>query len=103
MTAAPAKTESAWKAGQSKFSMTVQACHYQQLPVSQYRVYCLEKLRERYSALSTSDQGSVKALLPFPDAAVLWQEDVRVKSGYDEAQEAPFNRAINVFDGAVPS
>jgi glutathione S-transferase len=93
----------AWHQSRDKFSMTVQGCHYQQLPVSRYRVYCLEMLRERFSALDENAQNAVKSLLPFEPAAILWRDDVQAKSGYDEGRQAPFNNAINVFEGGVPS
>jgi glutathione S-transferase len=93
----------AWHQNQDKFSMTVQGCRYQQLPVSRYRVYCLEILRERFASLDEASQLAVKTLLPFASAKILWQDDVEAKSDYDGARQAPFNKAINVFDGAVPS
>ncbi|MFT5013603.1 MAG: glutathione S-transferase [Dinoroseobacter sp.] len=93
----------AWHQKQDKFSMTVQSCHYQQLPVSRYRVYCLEMLRERFACLDEASKNIVKALLPFEPAEILWQDDLQAKSDYDEARQAPFNKAINVFDGGVPS
>jgi hypothetical protein len=93
----------AWYQKQDKFSMNVQGCHYQQLPVSRYRVYCLEMLRERFACLDEASQNAVKTLLPFEPAEILWQDDLQAKSDYDGAKQAPFNKAINVFDGAVPS
>ena len=41
--------------------------------------------------------------LPEPEAAVLWDAEPYANSGYDPERRAPFNRAINVFDGGVPS
>ncbi len=93
----------AWHTRQDKFSMTVQGCQYQNLPVSQYRVYCLEMLRERFAALDERAQTAVRSLLPFAPATILWQSDVQVKSDYDTERQAPFNKAINVFEGGVPS
>ncbi|MCR9276972.1 MAG: glutathione S-transferase C-terminal domain-containing protein [Pseudomonadaceae bacterium] len=93
----------AYHAGVGKFSMTVQDCNYTALPVSRYRVYCLEMLRERFANLSESDQLSVKHLLPFEDAQTLWSDRVRAESEYDVQRLAPFNTAINVFDNGVPA
>jgi len=93
----------AWHQKLDKFSMTVQGCHYQQLPISRYRVYCLEMLRERFASLDETSLNAVKRLLPFESAEILWQDDIQAKSDYDGARQAPFNKAINVFDGAVPS
>ena len=83
--------------------MTVQGCDYQNLPISRYRVYCLEMLRRQFSELNGTDQDAVKALLPFDHAALIWTDDVKAKSEYDEASEAPFNKSINVFTDGVPS
>lgn len=93
----------AWQQKQEKFAMTVQGCRYQNLPVSQYRVYCLEMLREGFAALDADAQNTVRTLLPFEAARVLWQQEPAARSGYDEARQAPFNQAINVFTGAVPA
>ncbi len=98
-----AENAQAWHDRQEKFSMTVQGCAYRNLPVSRYRVYCLEMLRERFAALDPAAQDAVRALLPHPGAAVLWQETVPGQSGYDVERQAPFNKAINVFADGVPS
>jgi hypothetical protein len=80
----------------------VQGSRYRNLPISRYRVYCLERLREEFASLSNSAQANVRALLPYPQADVIWQETIPVQSGYDTAREAPFNKAINVFGTGVP-
>ena len=38
-------------AGESHFETTIQGCHYTELPVSRYRVWCLEELRREWSVL----------------------------------------------------
>jgi glutathione S-transferase len=86
----------------SHFDMTVQGAHYKRLPVSRYRVWCLEVLREAFAALEPGEQKQVHALLPYPPAEVLWRETIPATSGYDEAKEAPFNKAINVYGDGVP-
>jgi len=89
-------------AGRTHFDMTAQGCRYTALPVSRYRVHCLERLREEFAALVPADRERVRALLPHGEAAVIWERDVPARSGYDEAREAPFNKAINVFADGVP-
>ncbi len=83
---------------QASFEMTVQACHYKQLPVSRYRVYCLERLREQFADLSPEHQDKVKALLAHPEYTLIWESDVPAKSDYDVERQAPFNKSINVFE-----
>ncbi len=92
----------AYASGQQHFDMTVQGCRYRHLPVSRYRVHCLERLRDEYAALSAIDQDKVRSLLVSPQASVLWQAESPARSGYDEARQAPFNKAINVFGDGVP-
>ncbi len=92
-----AENAKAWAAGNERFEMRVQGCHYRNLPVSRYRVYCLERLREAFQALSAPGRESVKALLPYRKAEVVWESEVPAASAYDEARQAPFNKAINVF------
>ena len=89
--------------GASHFAMEVQGCRYERLPVSRYRVWCLEALRRHARALDGVASASVRAHLPEPGAAVLWSDDPVAESDYDREGEAPFNRAINVFGKGVPN
>lgn len=97
-----AENARAYAADAKRFAMTVQGCHYVELPVSRYRVYCLEQLRAQFSSLDASARDEVRGLLPYQGAEVLWQSDTIARSGYDEAGEAPFNKAINVYGDGVP-
>lgn len=83
--------------GDSLFEMNVQGCRYRKLPVSRYRVYCLERLREEFAALRAQEQAKAKRLLDRPQYELLWQDDVPASSGYDVERQAPYNKAINVF------
>jgi len=96
------KNAQAYEQKRRHFEMDVQGCHYRNLPVSRYRVHCLERLREEFALLNADEQTKTKKLLAFPDAEILWQENMSAKSGYDEAKEAPFNMAINVYGDGVP-
>lgn len=93
----------AFAQGASHFAQTVQGCRYERLPVSRYRVWCLEELRRHWQALDGATQTRLRAHLPEPGAAVLWNDEPVAKSGYDPERLAPFNRAINVFGDGVPS
>ncbi|GAA6155837.1 glutathione S-transferase family protein [Pyruvatibacter sp. HU-CL02332] len=86
----------AFSAGQSRFEMTVQGCHYKNLPVTQYRVYCLERLREEFDDLSDEHKAKVKALLPYEGCDLIWDHTVQAKSGHDVERKAPFAHGINV-------
>ena len=91
----------AYAADKRHFAMTVQGCRYAKLPVSRYRVYCLEQLRQRFSLLSQTQQNLVKQHLPYKEAQILWQADELAHSNYDTEKLAPFNKAINVYAGGV--
>jgi len=92
----------AYRDKEAHFEMTVQGCHYRNLPVSRYRVHCLEVLRERYAELDDSKKHAVKELLPYPEAKVVWENVPAAESGYDIEKMAPYNKAINVYGDGVP-
>lgn len=92
----------AFDEGARRFDMTAQGCEYRDLPVSRYRVHCLERLREEFAELEEAEQNQVRALLPHADGAVLWDGAIPADSGYDPERRAPFNRAINVYEGGAP-
>ena len=93
----------AYAEGRKHFSLTVQACHYAHLPVSRYRVACLERLREAFGELDDDSKARVRNRLPYSQAEILWSPDLAAVSGYDEARQAPFNQAINVYGKGVPA
>lgn len=88
----------AFARGEATFAMTVQGTRYRRLPVSQFRVHCLAQLREHFAALAQQAQTAVRGLLPYPGCDLLWSDEVPARSGYDEAREAPYNKAIRVFE-----
>ena len=60
-----------------------------------------EKPSRAWAALDVESQNALKAILP-PSAAILWQDTDFAPSDYDSANEAPFNRGINVYGKGVP-
>jgi len=93
-----AETARAFDRGESRMEMTVQGCHYKDVPVSRYRVYCLERLREEFDALDADAQAKVKDLLSYPGSDLIWTRTIPANSGYDAQRQAPFNQSINVFE-----
>ena len=87
-----------------RFSQTVQGCRYSDLPISRYRVWCLEVLRRDLRTLPADGRSAVRSLLGGDegDAAVLWQAEEIARSDYDPEGRAPFNRAINVYSSGIP-
>lgn len=97
-----ASNAAAYDADQSRFEMNVQGCQYRDMPVSRYRVYCLERLREHFQALEPAHRNAVKSLLPYKEAAILWDDGFNVSSGYDEGRHLPYGHAINVYGEGTP-
>ena len=92
----------AFKGGQKRYDQTIQDCRYISVPMSRYRVWCLEELRRAWALLDADAQSKLREHLPQPAAAILWDDAQIAPSNYDIERQAPFNRAINVFGTGVP-
>ena len=80
----------AWQAGQERFDPVVQGVQYKSVPVSQYRVWCLEQLQHRAREVPQESQGQLQEML---ESRGCWHSLFELEnpsSRYDEAQEAPF-------------
>ena len=87
----------AWTAGKREFAMTCQGQHYDRVPTSRYRVWCLEELRRHFEALPEGAREEVQALLERHGCwEPLWRVQTR-PSGHDPKGEAPFARGLRVF------
>ena len=86
----------------SSFEMTVQGCHYTYMPISRYRVYCLEELRKAFQALAADQQATVKQALPFDHADILWSDQPEANSDYNTDGHLPYGHAINVYGEGTP-
>jgi len=89
----------AWKAGQRRHEATIQGVRYRNLPVSQYRVWCLERLRSHYQALPECAQAEARALL---EAHACWQPLWQIASPDSRypASETPFRGHKVHYDNA---
>ena len=87
----------AFASGADRYAQTIQGCRYEDLPVSRYRVWCLEQLRGEFAALDDDARSRVRAALGDADASLLWQDDPIATSEYDPDGRVPFNKAINVY------
>ena len=90
-------------AGKRRFGEVVQGVRYENLPVGRYRVWCLEALRREWASLGDTARDGLRPFLVGPGASVLWDTTTPLGSGYDPDRQAPFNRALNVFDKDVRS
>jgi len=87
----------AWKAKRRRFEVTIQGAGYERLPTSQYRVWCLERLRTHFNGLAEDPRRQARALLEHHGC---WEPLWRVaepRSGHDADGRAPFARGINMF------
>jgi hypothetical protein len=87
----------AWKAKQHRFDVTIQGVLYEALPTSQYRVWCLERLRTHFNALAEVPRREARTLL---ERHGCWEPLWRVgdpHSGHDPEGRAPFAPGINIF------
>lgn len=85
----------------SHFAATIQGYRYENLPVSRYRLWCLEQLRAGFAELGSESQQTVKALLPFAGAEALWSGQVP-SSGFNADNHLPYGKAINVYGDGTP-
>ena len=92
----------AWSQGADRYALEVQDARYASVPTSRYRVWCLEALRREWAELPNDAKSVLETTLTSSEASVLWDETSFKPSDYDVENAAPFNRAINVFDGGVP-
>jgi len=92
----------AYGQGRARYDQIIQDCRYTNLPVSRYRVWCMENLRRSWLELDLETRAQLYGRLP-SGAQILWDGTEVVPSAYDAERTAPFNRAINVFGTGVPA
>jgi len=79
-----------WRAGQRRHDTEVEGVHYRDLPVSRYRVWCLERLRHHFDALPEGPRSAARVLL---ERHGCWEPLWRIESpdsGYDPDGRVPF-------------
>jgi glutathione S-transferase len=87
-----------WAAGEERHDADIQGTTYRDLPVSQYRVWCLERLREHYDELPDAVQPAVRVRLERHGCwAPLW-ELADPASGYAD-DEVPFRGRKVHYEG----
>ena len=89
-----------WKAGRRRHDAEIQGVCYRKLPVSKYRVWCLEQLRAHYDALPDGPKKQARELL---EARGCWEPLWRVEntnSRYDPDGRVPFRGQKVHYDNA---
>lgn len=80
----------AWQAGQTHFDPQIEGVQYEAVPVSQYRVWCLEQLQRRVKALPFEARADAEAMLErYGCLAPLFEIEAPC-SRFDEGAGAPF-------------
>jgi glutathione S-transferase len=79
----------AWRAGSQRHDAMIQGVRYRALPISQYRVWCLERLQAHFEALPDAVQPEARKRL---EAHGCWEPLFRLspESGYDREGRVPF-------------
>jgi glutathione S-transferase len=80
----------AWKAGQRRFATEIQGVRYRNLPVSHYRVWCLERLRAHFDALAGAPRNEARSLLVEHDCWEPLEVLKGLDSDYDPDGRVPF-------------
>ncbi|WP_439100269.1 glutathione S-transferase family protein [Congregibacter sp.] len=81
----------AWQANKDRFDPVIQGVQYRNVPVSQYRVWCLEELQGKARKVAPAEQDRLQNLLGNHGCwATLFEID-NPDSRYDEGQNLPFS------------
>ncbi|MEM9624551.1 MAG: glutathione S-transferase C-terminal domain-containing protein, partial [Pseudomonadota bacterium] len=80
----------AWQQGLARFDPVIQSVQYRGVPVSQYRVWCLEQLQARAGEVPEPYQAQLKELLTVRQCWAPLFSMAAPGSRYDEGQQAPF-------------
>lgn len=80
----------AWRQGLDRFDPVIQDVQYRSVPVSQYRVWCLEELQRRLAEVPDSSKEELQLTLTARGCWAPLNEISEPGSRYDEAREVPF-------------
>ncbi len=80
----------AWREGRERFDPIVQNVQYRDVPVSQYRTWCLEELQARFREVPASEQERLQQLLTSHGCWEPLFEVDQPASRYDEGKDVPF-------------
>lgn len=90
----------AWQTGVHRFDTVIQGVRYRRLPVSQYRVWCLERLRAGFEALPEPARGEARALLAARGCLAPLFAAGSIDSRYDPEGRVPFRGRKVHYDDA---
>jgi len=84
--------------GKTQHDPVIQGVQYRDVPVSHYRVWCLEQLQEERARISQNARDTLDALLEDNGALEPLIRLNDLSSGYNIGRDAPFGRSIPVFE-----
>jgi len=87
-----------WSRGDRHFDVILQGTQYTEIPVSRYRVWCLETLQERFGRLDENARDRLHGLLASQGCLEPLFTTPNPASGYDPDRNAPFGVSIPVYD-----
>lgn len=91
----------AWREGRTRFDAELQGVRYRRMPVSQYRVWCLEQLRAHFEALPALARDRARELLEQHGCwKPLWSVP-ELDSRYDTRGRVPFAGRRVHYDNAA--
>ena len=88
----------AYAAGKKLHDPVIQGVQYRDVPVSRYRVWCLQRLQERRLDVSQNARDALDDLLEESGALEPLIRLSDIDSGYDAEEVAPFGPSIPVFE-----
>jgi len=86
----------AFDAGQKQHSFTVQGVDYCDIPTSQYRVWCLQRMQQHL--METQDANALRQRLKGLGIIEILESIGPIQSGYNEHGSIPFSGALPVFE-----
>ena len=84
------------------YDKRLQGTDYKKVPLSHYRVWCLEELQRHYHALDDENRTKVDAVLAACNARDALLSQNGIKSGYNEDGAAPFGAGSLAVHQNVP-
>jgi glutathione S-transferase len=83
--------------GRSRFDARIEDVVYENVPVSAYRVWCLERLQSRLAELAPRDREAMLSLLDRHGCREPLEHAIARPSGHDRAGRAPFGPGLAVY------
>lgn len=91
----------AWQQRAERLDFEIEGVRYRNVPVSQYRVWCLQALRDHFADLPAAQKTEVQQLLERTGCWAPFTEIEYVVSNYNEGKEAPFRGRKVHYDNAL--